>query len=606
LGIKLFIGFTAILATISADAPAISAAPNSRARPGAVSGVLVKKAQTEARMPGLGVDTCPDCPKTPVTPPVTPPAAPVNPCGDVIPQLGVDICVARNACAGIQADGHAGVFDEATLTCKIPVCAHNWSGLIKKSGEDVCGLIDMGSAMRCDAKLFDQISALRRTSQYVVPALVAGGAGVGAGVGAIIDHKQNKKAEALAAKNDANDRMRVEVGGKVPTTFTFSDQTFDLSKTEDVEKLKKYLSGPELTGKIVEANKIIDSCAKEMFKELVSLSVRSSKKWGRIKISKNADACASDINEYIYCQFQNLHAKVNNIADCDEGKFSTYKGINPYVTGVESKNPATENYHYGSKNNQSGIYEGKCYFRDSQGSGEVGTDATVQSDLWRAEFLNFYKNNAKINDVYNDSFREDLISKLGAYTFDYDIRNAVGVSDNILNYVLIKGTIPFNSITNMQSLAVCDMKNIDALLSDKTYVGSASEMSGGQTNNILMEAYGALEALNGLGPLDGKLSEFLTQIKFITVHAEAIANVHAGLGNEVRKEFGKERGFFEKAVGRGLLIGTGVGAVAGLGYWFAEGAGTFCNVGGLEQVKLNKGYSVPSFREYLLNRGFMK
>ncbi len=594
----------AIISVLCAtDALAAGVAPNSRTRPGSVTGALLQNAQTAARMPGLDVNNCPGCQPTPTPIPTPTP----NPCGEVIPQLGVDICVARSACAGIKADGHNGVFDEVSLTCKIPVCAHNWSGIIKKDGADVCGFVNMNTALRCDANLFDQIDVMRRTSQWVVPLTVAGGAGIGAGVGAIIDSNQDKKAAALAAKSDANDGLYKELNASVPNKITFMGVDYDLSQDADRQKLKDTLNNSEqLKNKIVEANELVDSCALNMFKELVSVNVKGNKKFGRIKISENMGSCLSDNNDYIYCQFQNLHSTTDKTADCDKGQFSTARNINPTYTPAEnSTNPKTENFSWGHSNNESNIPNGTCYFRDSQGSGEVNEFATVQADLWRMEFLLNYRQNAKTDAIYNSEFRRNLQSNLMQYDFQHDKVNASGIDAKILNYVLVTGP-KFSTILNMTAPRQCSESAIKALLPDKDYVGDAGTMSGGRTNNILMEAYGALSGLQQFNGLDDNLEAFLSTLNFIDVHASAAANINEGLGSDIEQTFGEKRGFFQKAVGRGLLIGTGVGAAAGLGYWFAEGASTFCNVGGLEQVKLGKSYSVQSFRDYLYNKGFIK
>ena len=599
---RVLTSFALISAFLTMDALAASVAPNTRSRPGSVTGAMLMNAQSQSRANTTGGTTSTST-STSTTSTTTTAATTEtdDECGEVIEKLGVDICVAREVCAGIQADGHKGVFDEENLTCQIPVCAHNWSGVIQKDDVDVCTLVDMNTAMICNEELFDQVTALRRSSQWVVPLTVAGGAGIGAGIGAVIDKKQEAKAAELASKSAANDKLYEDMKNSISEKLTFMGVDYNLKDEKDRKALKAVLEGSkDLKSKITEANELIDSCAHEMFKELVSLEVKGSKKWGRIKISENIPSCSTDDNDYIYCQFQNLHSTADKTGDCDKGNFSTTQNINPtYTPAVNSTNPKIENYYMGNNNNVSNIPNGTCYFRDSQGSGETDTFATVQADLWRTEFLTNYRENAQVDDTYDSQFRTDLKNKLMPYIFNKNQVNATGVNGKILNSVLVIGP-EFKTVLNLQAPKQCTEAAINAILPTE------NNMSGGSTNNILMQAYGALLGLQQTGDMDDNMEAFFSALQFIDVYASAVANYNAGLGLEIEENFGKQRGFFDKAIGRGLIIGSSVGAVTGLGYWFAEGASTFCNVGDMEQVKLKKSYSIPSFRDYMYDKGFLE
>ena len=607
---RFYTSFCAISALVLVGSVAESAVGSGRGRPGAVTGVLMQNAQQEqARMPGLDVNNCPGCttptPQPPSPPP--PPPQPENPCGEVIPMLGVDICVARNACEGIKTDGHSGVFNEATLKCQIPVCAHNWSGIIKKNGEDVCGLVDMGTALRCDANLFDQITAMRRTSQWVTPLMIAGGTGIGAGVGAAIDKSQNKKAAHLATLAYENESAYKHGKGGI-AVITFDGRDYELPKMAN--DLKAALrTNKTLEGKTKEAEGLIDNCASKMFWELVSVDgIENEQKWGRIKISRTVSACKSDDNDYIFCQFQNIHRTTKDMADCAKGDFSKALNINPsYTPGQRHTNPREDHFYWGN-GNSTNIADGKCYFRDSQGSGEVNVSATIQQDWARMKFLQHYKSTA----TGGGDSRSKLKTALSGFNFDEaglaKSTNATysGNVANILNWVLVEsnGDTRFGDVPR---IGTCDATAIDNLLSDEGYLGSASQVAGWKntTNNILMEAYGALLALKMYGGLDAELEGLYAVLDGIQVQAGAINGIHEGLGDRIKADLGENRPWHKTATARGMLIGGLVGVAGGLTYWGLEGASTFCNVGGFEQVKLNRSYSVPTFREYLLNKGFV-
>ncbi|NMA32504.1 MAG: hypothetical protein GX944_01070 [Alphaproteobacteria bacterium] len=589
---RVLISVAIISAIFGADALAANIAPNGRSRPGSVKGAIISnQAKNAVQGPyttqGLDVNNCPGCRAAPHNNPMDiPQSDDDSTCGEILPALGVDACVAKKACSGITVDGHSGIFDEATATCKIPVCAHNWSGIIKKDTEDVCAYVDMNKVITCNADLFEQIDSMRRTSQWVVPLAVAGGAGIGTGVGALIDNKQNKKAEELAKIADG-------AQSGFSGVIEFNGGKYKLP--EEADKLKAAIKGhANLKGKMTKVNTLIDECAKSMFVDLTSQTVNGAQKWGRIKLTDSDTNCKSDVHDdnVKYCQFQNMHSQINKLADCAKTAFTDAGFKDDYIKTVKSTNPSNSYL----KSFGSWTRNATCYFRDSLGSGEAHVSATIQSDQATIEFLKNYIQ--KFNNS-TDTNRKELVDKLNKFEFESNFSTS-GVSNatgDIINYVVVKSkdanTTQFSSIIGGK----CDAQELNNIFNDTT----SGSMTGASANNILLEAFGALTALNSINNLDSELEDLFNTL----IMSDDILEIQ-GLGSKIREYFGADRPFFKTAKGRGLLIGSGVGAVAGLGYWFAEGAGTFCDVGGLEQVKLKKSYSIPSFRDYLINKGFIK
>ncbi len=573
------------------DALAAGMAPNSRTRPGSVTGALLQSAQTAARMPGLDVNNCPGC--QPASTPTPTPTPTPDPCGEVIPQLGVDICVARSACAGIQADGHGGVFDEASLTCKIPVCAHNWSGIIKKDGADVCGLVNMNTALRCDANLFDQIDVMRRTSQWVVPLTVAGGAGIGAGVGAIIDN-QNEKREKAAFEAG---RQGVEPG------------SLNASVAAEIQIDGQPASPELLAAALTKAEDNIKKCAAEAFTELVSPNYGVCK-LGRIKITSgaNCDVNSNDAAEpktstggFPYCSYNYVHK-----TDSAGNASSLVKGN---CNGTEDAYVQCPSVGFST------ISSGTCYYRDEvtgtnadrgyQGSNRpnifaLDEDSTAAYDKHRAEMLKNLGNAIDANDTAFGELKK-AIDKVtitaGAATQELE---AGGVrNSNSMDYVKITTSDTFGNILSQMTGGSGVTSGACKAATDDLFGGETlAKASAGNTIERMNQAVGYFEGL-------GYSQDLIKRLKVVASARAEISFTYDSYDDWDNSSDGK-KGFFQKAVGRGLLIGTGAGAAAGLGYWFAEGASTFCNVGGMQQVKLGKSYSIQSFRDYLYSKGFIK
>ncbi|MDR1696999.1 MAG: hypothetical protein LBR41_02130 [Rickettsiales bacterium] len=566
--------------------------------------------------PNIDIDKC--CAENP-THAMCEPEPPVEPdeCDINIPLLGTDICTARRACMGIIADGFGGIFDEETLACNIPVVAHNWGGVIKKDGQPVMTYVPMGSLMRCDQKLFEQVSNLRRSSQWVVPTMVVGGAGLGTGIGAIIDANQNRRAEELAmtdydycvkqkgaSHQDCEKLISTSGSSSGGATITYGAVTYNLPLSPtDAAALRAAIErdvrqGGNLNSKISQARDVVENCVRAEFHNLVSVNVSGSPKWGRIKIASNNTACdtASD-SGVLYCQFQNIHGTTAGMADCAKNSFADSGFTNTYLTSVDSRSPSAEKLF--TSGNAASVGQGKCYFRDSLGAGETRADATVQMDENRTWILRDYIENGPDGELKRQ------LSQFEYHAYEY--KSGLSAAGDILGYVTVesKGNAKFSDVAR----GSCGDADLEKLLPGTDVLGTSGNASIGYDDN-LMEAYGALLALQDANALSGgtvDLNAIMAMIDSIENSATAIYNMKQGVNGEaIVAGLGAGRKFMQTATGRGLLIGTGVGSAAGLGYWFAEGASVFCNVGGLDQVKLNRSYSIQSFRDYIISRNYIK
>lgn len=592
-----------------------------RARPGAVQGAVM---MSTARMPSLWTNNCPGCVGPSVNPPVIPPVVPpveppvtppeTDPCKIVLPELGTDICTARRACTGISADGHVGVFDEATRECCVPVVAHNWSGIIKKSGEDVWSCVPFGQMVKCDANLFDQISAMRRTSQWVIPTMIVGGAGIGAGIGAIVDHNNAKK--ETQREQAAFEAGRAGAEAHASASADVAAALAALNLTQD-----------DLNNAIAGAKNNIKKCAAEAFTELVSPNFGTGNdnvcKLGRIKILATGDCSENSDNSnknttttgVPYCSYNYVHAT--------DAAGRTQKGIASNAdTGWANCNGTENAYVQCPTVTFASVGSGTCYYRDEvtgtnadAGKYQKGNrpnifalneDSTASFDLHRANMLS-----ALGQAVAGDSDFAALASAIGKIHIDNGNKSAEveaggNQNPNSMDYVKITTDAPFAQIQSEMLTGVNMTTGSCQQVAGDIFKGTKLEGVFGSSESNTIENMGDIAGyLQGLGYSADAITTLSGNLNIILSAKASVQFTYADFDAWQAANPADRKGFFQKAIGKGLLIGTGIGALGGLGYWFAEGASVFCNVGGgFDQLKLGKTMSLPSFREWLIQKGF--
>lgn len=596
---------------------------------------------------------------------------PDNPDDYIIPTLGVTVRTARAACTGIFADEHQGIFDETSYQCLIPVVAHNWGGIIKSDGEDVVAWAPMGEMLKCSGDAFEQVSGLRRSSKWVVPVMIGGGAGIGTLIGWRMDvgREKREEAERLAREKAVNDRekkireevdaaMEAEIkaklaaAGEAPVSITYNGRTYWLTgEKNDLEALMAVLKDdikPFKTGSTGALGKVGDAfpeselqeqlkayddnikiCLQESFMELVSTGTCTSPKMGRIKITKTNDGCiagTSQKNERIYCWYDVIHKSISSPADC------SYNGNND-GRDTQNKSLFPEN--------------GQCYYRDeitkydntskvvNQKGDELGTAVDLHQNITGAPTINTSQPDATISsDLHRwktiESFGricpDALLSKtcewvrdtIRDFSADPNPDRKDTETGHTLGSIKVYSKNPektFNSAIGNSNLKNCICKGITGV-PQQTIEKALSQLGALIEVNAFYQNIKGKE-VRGIDPeFDVNLGKIKSMLETAKANYEALAKLDADIKSSVgivfdkygvyKEEEPEKKGFFEKSIGKGLLIGTGIGAAAGLGYFFAEGASVFCNVGGMEQVKMNRSYLIPTFREYLLKRNYLK
>jgi predicted heme/steroid binding protein len=439
----------------------------------------------------------------------------------------------------------------------IPVVAHNWGGVIRARGQDVVAWAPMGSMVRCHNNSFEQVNAMRRTSQWVVPLMVVGGAGIGYGIGYAMDRSQERRVEET--------KVQIGAAGASSALIIFDGRFYDVSRAatsgdgasaanplgRDALVAAMQRGQPQLQGMLDRASENIGNCAARMFQELVSSNVGGVQKFGDVRIASSGCNCGTSNDNLIHCS-----------------------GSTGNMASLAHTRPCPQN------RNMSGFpTNGTCYFRTGFGPVSGSPDRTAAYDLHRARLIENYINH----------HRPDLRGRLNITPNT----STDAARLNSLQICMASGT--FNDISTAlgQSAGNCPQSFFAA----NGPAESLAEWMG--AHRALQEVGANLTAQNNT--LTTELFDKINNTFELMVDTET-----AVTGMDILDtQFGKDRPWLQTARGRGTLIGAGVGVLAGLGYWFAEGRSVFCNVGGIGNIRMNNTFSIPTFREYIIRHNYM-
>jgi hypothetical protein len=325
-----------------------------------------------------------------------------------------------------------------------------------------------------------------------------------------------------------------------------------------------------------------------MFEELASPKINNEAKFGRIKITTDPNNCDTGTTDLLYCHWDD---SMNGQANCPGKQYQ------PYPNAGAARFQET----------------GKCYFRDGNGpvAAANNADTTASYDWFRATTLNTF-----LGEIGYQFANKEFFPFLTALR---DSGCFLDAKDGTTGAPVAKSTKAGPRNTEKLLSVKISCAQAFGTVRGKNRAICDPYRPGGVTAEHLGGAYAVMKTLqdfldanpnagaDGAPTVDPAVRQNLDRmLQQVELSADAVIKTTDAFNERIDEEFGSKRPFFQTATGRGLLIGTGVGAIAGIGYYFAEGASTFCNVGGLDQTKMGKYFSIPSFREYIARYGFIK
>jgi hypothetical protein len=486
--------------------------------------------------------------------------------------------------------------------------------------------------------------------------MIGVGALGGLGIGALVDNANNKKerekedarkkaektqAEALAAQVAAaktsilnqqtsyNQQLSAEVicltDDDKPGVM--DEQGFCVAGVS-VEDIKK-----ALTAEIEKAQTNIKKCTQKLFAETVSTRVGTACKRGRIRITANG----TDTTYSTFCLNNGVKNQVDLFCGYERVYATSGEGTATKITQYAncSGNADMERNCAKEASKPSFFSEGACYYRDeitrtnktlkktytnnkhpdhklpAEYANEEDTTASFDNHAYKI-LKNFALTNSKTGaPFYNDPII-GVINNLDMSEYWNTVDEKYKPTDSPSAETIITNTAPAR-VFRMTSGTFGDIfteggTGLNA--SNFTNNDSCKIVAGNPAFNTA-ERLAAWQAyLEAMDAVPDALKDLQAKVKATAHVAEELALDLSSLdaikfpARSAEKQ--EKKKFFQTGKGRGLLIGTGVGTLGGLAYYFAEGASVFCNVGGLEQVKLDKTYSIPSLREYIVKHGFLK
>jgi roadblock/LC7 domain-containing protein len=413
----------------------------------------------------------------------------------VIPQLNATVKQARNACLAIETEGYQAEFNELTYDCMVPVVAKNWSGVISSSDGDAVGYYPFGSFLKCDADLFDSISVMRRSSQYVVPLMIVGGAGIGAGIGA-------------AVRDEDAEKRKAEV------TYKILDESETVTETKERVSDNSSAVESEKTAAKADAERLLTELKNEHYKYF----------------------CQA------YPMYMVMRIRDNVMTELPQ------KGNAFEKTFVDKNDNDMENY-------------------------AISFNSFMQLDLGEEGYKD-------VGDQCKGARDLQAMLKNSGATFEYKPNPNGYVKFAVNDVATFKTELNKYATVSAYGLSTNNIGTTAQMLSQTMSNYSAAMLK--TTNEI-----GKL--LNERGTMLSH--EILDQLNIMVNKTKVIEKVTP------------ETSIFDNSIVKGAAIGAGVGAAAGLAYFFAEGANIDCLIGNIKTIGLDDTYRLPSFREYLQSKG---
>ncbi|MCL2629198.1 MAG: hypothetical protein FWD33_00660 [Alphaproteobacteria bacterium] len=494
----------------------------------------------------------------------------------MIPHLNVTVREAREVCTNVNAHGFEGEFNELTFECMVPIVALGQNGKVISSGDgDAVAFYPFGSVVQCNANTFDSIRVMRRTSQYVIPALIVGGAGVGAAVGHFWP-RGNCPEGFVSANNrcvqcpenyvpvpDQNICINHQTERIAVMKESKGGTVTDLRPTR-AEDLQRLANQNAASATSVSAPRSGTSGEKftEFQKELDELDERFKKE----DIQFWCDAAPRNLRHEIGSIFTSSKTW-NCLAQSEFASIYRADGASPQVFLTSLSN---------SVNNARMLLQNFNKLND------------VEECRKAAEFGNFVNNNVRFNYVANGtcgSITGPMITISyninGQWTYFGETRTSVPQGEAAKNRFMAdlnKFGIPQGG----GIFAATHMSRLDSRVTKLSQLAN-------EINDSLSNAEISVQERN----------ELLSRILRLEQEIETVTEMETIPGVTAEEKKGWMSRVWGNRVARGAIIGAGAGAAIGIAYWFYEGSRTKCDVGGFQTVDLGKTYRLPTFREHI-------
>ncbi len=503
-----------------------------------------------------------------------------------IPSLSTTVGVARRACQSISAGEYRAEFNELTYDCMVPAVAMNWGGTISKGGDEVVAYVPMGSTFTCNADAFSGVNALRRSSQWVVPLMVVGGAGAGYGIGYAVDNAAEKK------QQERDDKLRANLTAAMTSE---AGQAAFMSSSD----MRQFLQSNSSTSSSSELN-----------------TVQTIIAGGNIDPQKLRDALNRDLVDLN----RKLSAIDTSAKTINRGT-PRDKRCDVYATFLALVNTANKNCGDPKITNDN-IYERKVQCVECCTDDIKNLTKSVQKDVDRVLYVNARKSGTLI-DNFDLAYNTDggISINVGPKNGNSTTFAQVRAAYNQLNCKSTMDTVTINLSEAQKIQEQINMleRVLKTLENEGIYVkGSDNTTQSGSTSfdqqlsSLSESASGTSQTLSEI--MEKMLSDAFDSLNyqtdeegnFITTSGEVQYDEDGEeiAGSEEQKVAIK-KSFFGRKGTKGAAIGAGVGAAAGVTYWALEGASVHCNVAGMADIKLKKTYSIPTFREYIINNGWI-